>query len=383
MKYTSEGRADMIVQKKENAVSPAIATVLLVLMTVLIAAVIAVVVTGMAGDQTNYVVGLTADPAQSGGNVTVTLYGGKDLPNLVKAEVIDAGSAKGEFVEVWKGAAGTALTGVPLVAESVARPEEDRAEYATRIMTKGTFADGTEQVLLERAVTFRGVQSVGTGDEEPEDLRKNAVVTVKAKDQIMTKADFEKIMSDPLKNDGLVTVNGLINGDKLKSVTLTLSGTNPYTIGVSDCQIVDNKEQDVISKYGTVSYETGNLDTAQISLYIGESTAKVTHKIGYELKTYTLKLTIPTQNKPDYKVNVMVNNWIAIDNQWGNLKKESQPCSGKSITISSSDITSNMFEGKPERKVDITVTDDTNIKVATETYYVGEKGTITSKNPHP
>lgn len=373
----------MIVQKKENAVSPAIATVLLVLMTVLIAAVIAVVVTGMAGDQTNYVVGLTADPAQSGGNVTVTLYGGKDLPNLVKAEVIDAGSAKGEFVEVWKGAAGTALTGVPLVAESVARPEEDRAEYATRIMTKGTFADGTEQVLLERAVTFRGVQSVGTGDEEPEDLRKNAVVTVKAKDQIMTKADFEKIMSDPLKNDGLVTVNGLINGDKLKSVTLTLSGTNPYTIGVSDCQIVDNKEQDVISKYGTVSYETGNLDTAQISLYIGESTAKVTHKIGYELKTYTLKLTIPTQNKPDYKVNVMVNNWIAIDNQWGNLKKESQPCSGKSITISSSDITSNMFEGKPERKVDITVTDDTNIKVATETYYVGEKGTITSKNPHP
>ena len=75
----------MIVQKKENAVSPAIATVLLVLMTVLLAAVIAAVVLGMTGDQTDYVVGLTADPAQSGGNVTVTLYGGKDLPNLVKA----------------------------------------------------------------------------------------------------------------------------------------------------------------------------------------------------------------------------------------------------------------------------------------------------------
>ncbi len=232
----------MIVQKKENAVSPAIATVLLVLMTVLLAAVIAAVVLGMTGDQTDYVVGLTADPAQSGGNVTVTLYGGKDLPNLVKAEVIDAGSARGEFVTVWEGAAGTALAGVPLVAESVARPEEDRAEYATRILTKGTFADGTEQVLLERAVTFRGVQRVGEESGEPEDLRKDAVVMVTAKDQ---EGEFRNTFSDET-----VGCSGLVEEGNLISVTLTLADT---AITPSAAKIMDSESNDVTNKYKSIN----------------------------------------------------------------------------------------------------------------------------------
>lgn len=276
----------MIVQKKENAVSPAIATVLLVLMTVLLAAVIAAVVLGMTGDQTDYVVGLTADPAQSGGNVTVTLYGGKDLPNLVKAEVIDAGSAKGEFVTVWEGAAGTALAGVPLVAESVARPEEDRAEYATRILTKGTFADGTEQVLLERAVTFRGVQRVGEESGEPEDLRKDAVVMVTAKDQ---EGEFRNTFSDET-----VGCSGLVEEGNLISVTLTLADT---AITPSAAKIMDSENNDVTNKYKSINYGSGTLTTSSSS---SENIATYIEKVTWENN----KVSISTKSVEGYEIKV-------------------------------------------------------------------------------
>ena len=300
----------MIVQKKENAVSPAIATVLLVLMTVLIAAVIAVVVTGMAGDQTNYVVGLTADPAHSGGNVTVTLYGGKDLPNLVKAEVIDAGSAKGEFVEVWKGAAGTALTGVPLVAESVARPEEDRAEYVTRSMTKGTFADGTEQVLLERAVTFRGVQSVGQESEEPVEepiSRKDMVIMVTAKNQ---EGEFRETFTEET-----VEYSGLIDGDKLTSVTLTLDGT---TITPSAAKIMDSENKDVTTMYKLINYGSGTLTTSSSP---SENIATYIKKVTWERGN---KVSISTKAVEGYKIIVT----------YKNDQKKEMNCNGKMIEIS-------------------------------------------------
>ncbi|HJK78402.1 MAG TPA: type IV pilin N-terminal domain-containing protein [Methanocorpusculum sp.] len=284
MKYTSEGRADMIVQKKENAVSPAIATVLLVLMTVLIAAVIAVVVTGMAGDQTNYVVGLTADPAHSGGNVTVTLYGGKDLPNLVKAEVIDAGSAKGEFVEVWKGAAGTALTGVPLVAESVARPEEDRAEYATRIMTKGTFADGTEQVLLERAVTFRGVQSVGQESEEP----KEPVIEPPVPDaeDIGTYIDTEHLLENGEKNRNSVFIS--IKTKKVEGYKITVTDEDGTELGL----IKDDSDENVFKiDLGKIDSSKESQKKITISVVKKEdSTSVVTKK--YTVTRHGDKVTI-------------------------------------------------------------------------------------------
>lgn len=130
---------------QENAITPAIATILIVLMTVVLAAGVAAVTLGMVEKQPEYVVGLTAKAAPAGKDVTVTLYGSRNIPELVKAEVIDAGSSSGNYVEVWNGSAGTAPVGVPLVAEGVARPAVDRTEYATKLWVKGTFMDGTEQ----------------------------------------------------------------------------------------------------------------------------------------------------------------------------------------------------------------------------------------------
>lgn len=153
---------------EDNAVSPAIATILIVLMTVAAAAAAAVVVMGMADTQPDYVVGLTVKAAPAGSDAVVTLYGSRDIPGLVRLEVIDAGSSSGAFVEAWNGAAGTALVGVPLTAKGVARPAEEMPSYATNVWVKGTFADGTDQVLLMQAVTFTNAGPAGSddGDED-------------------------------------------------------------------------------------------------------------------------------------------------------------------------------------------------------------------------
>ncbi len=152
---------------EDNAVSPAIATILIVLMTVIAAAAAAVVVMGMADTQPDYVVGLIVKAAPAGADAVVTLYGSRDIPGLVRLEVIDAGSSSGAFVEAWNGAAGTAPVGVPLTAKGVARPAEEMPSYATNVWVKGTFADGTDQVLLMQAVTFTNGELAGSdvGDE--------------------------------------------------------------------------------------------------------------------------------------------------------------------------------------------------------------------------
>lgn len=371
----------MIVQKKENAVSPAIATVLLVLMTVLIAAVIAVVVTGMAGDQTNYVVGLTADPAQSGGNVTVTLYGGKDLPNLVKAEVTDAGSAKGEFVEVWKGAAGTALTGVPLVAESVARPEEDRAEYATRIMTKGTFADGTEQVLLERAVTFRNVRM--TFDRENTDL----LIIFKDNTTEDSKSYLEKLKSDPDFRLENVLVEGLLNGDKLSSITLTAGSTERKTTRItpSDAEIVNDEGKPV--SYPKIEYIPGNLKESTVDVFdyieIPKFTVEETQVQiwpGWWVKDgRKLTAEVTTKNQDGYSVTISVLHYVKIDFgifgrkfEWEVASSENSECDGRTLTVFNWD----RLETNGWKVVIDINKNDAKEKIATITYLLDSEGKI-------
>ncbi|MDU9377148.1 hypothetical protein McpSp1_17950 [Methanocorpusculaceae archaeon Sp1] len=133
---------------------------MLVLITAVLVAIVAIAVIGMAGNQPGYVVGVTASAAPSGNNAIVTLYGSKNIPELVKVEVIDAGSSRGEYVEVWNGTAGSAPVGVPLTAKKVARPDGDLLSYAVKLLVKGTFADGTEQVLLMQDAVFRGVGKV-------------------------------------------------------------------------------------------------------------------------------------------------------------------------------------------------------------------------------
>ncbi|MDV0443549.1 type IV pilin N-terminal domain-containing protein [Methanorbis rubei] len=150
-------------KNNDNAVSPVIGTILLVMITVVLVAIVAIAVMGMAGNQSGYVVGVTVGAADSGNDAVVTLYSSKNLPELVKVEVIDAGSSLGEFVEVWNGTAGSAPVGVPFTAKKVARPAEEMQSYSTELSVRGTFADGTEQVLLMQDVIFSGVEEVVEG----------------------------------------------------------------------------------------------------------------------------------------------------------------------------------------------------------------------------
>ncbi|MDV0441364.1 hypothetical protein McpAg1_05500 [Methanocorpusculaceae archaeon Ag1] len=133
---------------------------MLVLITAVLVAIVAIAVIGMAGNQPGYVVGVTASAAPSGNDAVVTLYGSKNIPELVKVEVIDAGSSAGEYVEVWNGTAGSAPVGIPLTAKKVARPSGNMSSYATKLLVRGTFADGTEQVLLMQDAAFKGVEEV-------------------------------------------------------------------------------------------------------------------------------------------------------------------------------------------------------------------------------
>ncbi|MCZ9311902.1 MAG: hypothetical protein O0V67_00865 [Methanocorpusculum sp.] len=155
----------MMRKDQESAVSPTIATVLILMMTVVAVAVVAAVAMGLAGGEPDYVVGLTVKAAPAGNDAVVTLYGSRNLPDLVRVEVIDAGSSAGEFVEAWNGTAGTAPAGIPLTAENAARPVKEMHAYTTKLWVKGTFADGTEQVLLMQTVTFMDVQPEDGGDE--------------------------------------------------------------------------------------------------------------------------------------------------------------------------------------------------------------------------
>lgn len=91
----------MIRYTRDNEVSPVIAALLILAMMVVVAGIVAVVATGMTGDlQNGKQVGLIVKPAASGGDVLVTVVSGKDVPELKKLEVIDAGAADAKFREV-------------------------------------------------------------------------------------------------------------------------------------------------------------------------------------------------------------------------------------------------------------------------------------------
>jgi hypothetical protein len=259
---------------QENAITPAIATILIVLMTVVLAAGVAAVTLGMVEKQPEYVVGLTAKAAPAGKDVTVTLYGSRNIPELVKAEVIDAGSSSGNYVEVWNGSAGTAPVGVPLVAEGVARPAMDRTEYATKLWVKGTFMDGTEQVLLMQAMTFRNVSGGENGaTPDPKDI------------------------DDYISNDGLIVTNE--NGQQV-TVSIPTKNNPGYSITV----IWENNNNEILSHecdgntYTTTKFSIpGNENKLKITIIVknsaGEEVTKATYKIQ---KDENSKLTIAKEN---------------------------------------------------------------------------------------
>ena len=155
----------MLQTTKDNGVSPVIAVLLILAMTVVAAGIVAVVTMGMTGDlQNGKEVGLLVKPAASGGDVLVTIVTGKDVPELTKLEVIDGGSADAKFQEVKLSGGGEVASftaGAGYVAEKVAWPPSTSIgkTYTTPIVVRGTFADGTDVILLNTKLTFVGVKS--------------------------------------------------------------------------------------------------------------------------------------------------------------------------------------------------------------------------------
>lgn len=148
---------------KNDAASPVIAVLLLLAIAVVIAGVVGMVALGLTGDlQNSKQVGLMAASAPSGGDVLVTVASGKDVPELVRLEVLDGGSPAAAFRPVLlPGGAEPAVfaAGAGYVAKSVAWPSAKSIgkPYTTPVVARGSFADGTEVVPLNTKLTFVGV----------------------------------------------------------------------------------------------------------------------------------------------------------------------------------------------------------------------------------
>ena len=349
----------MIGKTEENAVTPAIATILILLITVLVATGAAVVILGIASDQQDHLVGLTAEPVQSGGDVMVTLYGGKELPKLVKAEILDAGSRNGRFVTVWEGTAGTAPAGVPMITKDVARPPANLTEYTTRILVKGTFEDGAEQILLERSMTFRDARAV------PD--HRDSMVQVIFKDNTTTNISeyLEILQENAAFRVENVRVKGLIHGDRISSVVLLTQNETSATIRITpkDATFVNSEGKPVT--YSIIEHISGNLTqtTTDVFAYIDAPKFEVKDVgsdpiLGDKIKILTT--TIPTKNKPGYTAHVSVDHWF-----WGQKKDES-PCNGNDILISMGDTIVEGFQWK----VTIEIKDSSGKMVANTTHTV-------------
>ena len=364
----------MIGKTEENAVTPAIATILILLITVLVATGAAVVILGIASDQQDHLVGLTAEPVQSGGDVMVTLYGGKELPKLVKAEILDAGSRNGRFVTVWEGTAGTAPAGVPMITKDVARPPANLTEYTTRILVKGTFEDGAEQILLERSMTFRDAKVV------PD--HRNSTVQVIFKDNTTTNISeyLEKLQGNAAFRIENVQVEGLIHDDKISSVVLTPDEKDATTVRITpaDATFVDSKGKPVT--YSNIEYISGNLTqtTTDVFAYIGTPEFEVN---GVIPGIKALTTTIQTKNNPGYTARVSVSHWIIEGfisgrEYWWPIPPQSitGPCDGDTISIFDED---RAVTQEFKWKVTIEIKDSSGKKVAGISYTVNESGTPT------
>ncbi|MDV0442958.1 type IV pilin N-terminal domain-containing protein [Methanorbis rubei] len=147
--------------RKDSAVSPVIAVLLILAITVACAGVTAAVSLGFADNlQSGKQVGLIVKPADSGGDVLVTIVSGKDVPELTKLEIIDGGAGNAKYQEVkhsdgMKIASFTAGSGY--VAENVAFPGNRMVSYTTPVIVKGTFKDGTEVILLNTKLSFSNI----------------------------------------------------------------------------------------------------------------------------------------------------------------------------------------------------------------------------------
>ena len=130
----------MKIIRDDEAVSPVIGVILMVAITVILAAVIAAFVFGLAGTTgSSKNVGLTVSANGTTGFLT-TIQGGTDLPTMTELNWSTDGST---FNAYFGDTGGSYEVGQVLWANSAANSN-------VRLIIRGTFNDGSQQVLFDR-----------------------------------------------------------------------------------------------------------------------------------------------------------------------------------------------------------------------------------------
>ena len=130
----------------EEAVSPVIGVILMVAIVVILAAVIAAFVFGMAGGTgTAKNIGMTVQ-VNSTGAASLTLQGGADLPQLTGMQYSLNGTSN--WMDINSTYGGSKATANDFKVGSVLSAAGPATN--SRLMIKGIFTDGSEQVIFDR-----------------------------------------------------------------------------------------------------------------------------------------------------------------------------------------------------------------------------------------
>ena len=126
--------------KHEEAVSPVVATIMLVAICIIMAAIIAAFAFGMVGNLTEQKLVSFSAKTTALNEITITNYGGNDIPTLETVVVGINGNPVIEWVGgnvVGASAKYTSLDGI-------------NSEITNHVVITGKFADGSKQVLLDQ-----------------------------------------------------------------------------------------------------------------------------------------------------------------------------------------------------------------------------------------
>ncbi len=130
-------------QKSDDAVSPVIATILLVAIVVVLVAVIAATVLPMAGNiESMKSVSVTVSANGANTHPIVTIIGGKDATTLTNLMVYVSNTTDAVLSQ------SSPIVGKPYSAEA---PDKDGLQTVSVV---GTFSDGTNQTLYTGSMVF-------------------------------------------------------------------------------------------------------------------------------------------------------------------------------------------------------------------------------------
>ncbi|HJK77733.1 MAG TPA: type IV pilin [Methanocorpusculum sp.] len=366
---------------RDAAVSPIIATILLVVLTVTVIAVAAVVVINISegyGDQKT--VDIRVTPVSGTNNFSVVLTGGADAAELTKIQ----GRLEG----------GGQISS-PIENPKVGLPEERKLESTipgeVLLTLIGTFADGTVQTVYQSLVNVQATGfSLGSavyperptvvGTQEPVVVR--GTLTITAKDQVMSAAEFTQKYSSPVQDslDSIVTITGLSSEDRLSSVTLTLE--NGKDIVPKDVVVLDRNEENVTKKYTITTISSVLANPTEISTYVTVpekgSVSKVEGGIlyaQYELNLDLLLMNNLSNGSPQVHIEVYRKpKWYFKEPTYN----KTFTCDGQNVIITVWD--ERILLSEVGWEMILTAQNEIDQKIAQATYEINGQGIITKQS---